>query len=57
MNCLSKLILSWQNFLFIIVNHLVFEPVWSNIIDNADVRSAILPRRYVGCFSITEALL
>lgn len=57
MNCLSKLILSWQNFLFIIVNHLGFEPIWSNIIDNADVRSAILPKRYEGCFSITEALL
>ena len=36
MNSLSKLIFNWQNFLFIIINPPVFEPIWSNITDDAE---------------------
>ena len=57
MNSLSKLIFNWQNFLFIIINPPVFEPIWSNITDDADGRLSALLKRYEVCFSITEALL
>lgn len=50
MNSLSKLIFNWQNFLFIIINPPVFEPIWSNITDDADGRLSALLKRYEVCF-------